>query len=104
MVDLNAKNVMMSNNDKIVEKWVDLLKSELKQIDDYKLVKHKDLVGIFLVVFVKKIWIDRITKVDVDDVKTGLIGGKLGNKGAALIRMCVDDTSFLFINCHLQSG
>lgn len=64
-------------------------------------MKHKDLVGIFLVVFVKKILIERITKVDVDEVKTGLIGGKLGNKGAVLIRMYIDDTSFLFINCHL---
>lgn len=30
MVDLNAKNVIISNNEKIVEKWLELLKTELK--------------------------------------------------------------------------
>ena len=73
-------------------------------MEDYILIKKRDLVGIFMAVFVKRNLKDRITKVDTDEVKTGLIGGKLGNKGAVLVRLCIDDTSFLIINCHLESG
>ncbi len=64
----------------------------------------RDLVGIFIAVFVKRQLQEHITKVDTDEVKTGLIGGKLGNKGAVLVRLCIDDSSFLIINCHLESG
>ena len=28
----------------------------------------------------------------------------MGNKGATLIRFLLEDTSFCFINCHLDSG
>ncbi len=33
-----------------------------------------------------------------------MMGGKFGNKGAVLIRMFIDDSSVVFISCHLQSG
>jgi endonuclease/exonuclease/phosphatase family metal-dependent hydrolase len=30
--------------------------------------------------------------------------GQMGNKGANLIRFTYHDTSFCFVNCHLESG
>ena len=36
-------------------------------------------------------------------VKAGF-GGVTGNKGGVGIRLNVDDTSFAFVNCHLESG
>jgi hypothetical protein len=36
-------------------------------------------------------------------IKTGL-GGSAGNKGAVVVRFKLDDTSILFMNCHLMSG
>ena len=36
-------------------------------------------------------------------VKTGF-GGITGNKGSVGIRFNFNDTSFAFVNCHLESG
>jgi hypothetical protein len=67
-------------------------------------IKSQDLVGIFIMVFIKKDIKHRVKNVDSDDVKTGLMGGTFGNKGACRIRIDVDDSSFCFMCCHLESG
>ena len=36
-------------------------------------------------------------------VKTGF-GGNSGNKGAVTLRFNFDDSSLVFLNCHLSSG
>jgi hypothetical protein len=41
----------------------------------------------------------------VDSVKYRLgAGGMLANKGSTSIRFNYDDTTFLFLNCHLVAG
>ena len=41
-----------------------------------------------------------MSKVATDAVKFGL----LSNRGSVVYKLFIDDTSFCFINCHLESG
>lgn len=70
MVKLNTKNVIMTNNEKIVETWTQELTQSLKNIDDYILIKTRDLVGIFIAVFVRRSLSSIISNVNSDEVKT----------------------------------
>jgi hypothetical protein len=101
LVDLNAKNVLVSSNVDTVTAWQTILVSNLKKLDRYNLIRVKDLVGIVLFVFAKDSIKDRISRIEYDTVKTGL-AGTLGNKGAVVIKLCVDDSTFVFANCHLE--
>jgi len=103
VVNLNMKNMMSTNNDKLVSLWESILTTNLNKIDKYFVVASKDLVGCLLLVFVKESAKDKIKKVDTDVVTLGL-AGKLGNKGAALIKLEIDDSAICFTNCHLQAG
>lgn len=67
------------------------------------MLKWRDLVGIFMVIFVREPFVKRIKRLETDEVKTGL-GGKLGNKGGVIIRFTVDDSNICLINSHLESG
>ncbi|EAS01600.2 endonuclease/exonuclease/phosphatase family protein (macronuclear) [Tetrahymena thermophila SB210] len=106
MVKLNVQNVMMTNNERIIQTWLDYLNKQLNSIsseDKYKMLKWKDLVGIFMVLFVKEPLVKRIKRLESEEVKTGL-GGKLGNKGCVIIKFTVDDSNICLINSHLESG
>ena len=72
-------------------------------VDNYKMVKWKNLVGIIIVMFVREPFVKRIKHLECDEIKTGL-GGKLGNKGAVFIKLSVDDSNICIINTHLESG
>ena len=61
------------------------------------------MVGILLIIFAKTSIVSRISDIDVDVVKTGL-AGTVGNKGAALARFKVDETSIVFTNVHMEAG
>ena len=67
------------------------------------MLKWRDLVGIFMVMFVKEPFVKRIKRLESEEVKTGL-GGKLGNKGGVVIRFSVDDSNICLVNVHLESG
>ena len=101
-VNLNLKTIV-SNNDKVSLSWENVILANANKIDKYVIICQKDLNGCFIIVLVKDALKDRITKIDFDIIPLGLVG-KLGNKGAVLIKISVDDTSLCFINCHLQAG
>jgi WD40 repeat protein len=69
----------------------------------YTLLHTASMVGLFTCVFVKTSERGRIRHVHTSEVKRGM-GGSLGNKGAILIRLVVDDSSICFVNCHLAAG
>lgn len=67
------------------------------------MIKCLDLVGVFLIIFVKSSMKDKIKNFDHAIIKTGLMG-TMGNKGSCLIRFNYMDTS-LAISCgHLAAG
>ena len=57
-----------------------------------------------IIVFIKKEIKERVKNVDSDEIKTGLMGGAFGNKGACRVKLDIDDSSFCFTCCHLESG
>ncbi|KAF9686938.1 hypothetical protein SADUNF_Sadunf02G0042200 [Salix dunnii] len=69
----------------------------------YCLVASKQMVGLFLTVWVKSDLRDDIRNLKVSCVGRGLMG-YLGNKGSISISMSLHQTSFCFICSHLTSG
>ncbi|XP_023773225.1 type IV inositol polyphosphate 5-phosphatase 7 [Lactuca sativa] len=69
----------------------------------YCLVASKQMVGIYLTVWVKNDLRDDVRNMKVSCVGRGLMG-YLGNKGSISISMSLHQTSFCFICSHLTSG
>ncbi|KMZ55957.1 Type I inositol 1,4,5-trisphosphate 5-phosphatase CVP2 [Zostera marina] len=69
----------------------------------YCLVASKQMVGVFLMV-----WVRSEVKKDVRNMKVSCVGrglmGYLGNKGSISISMQLHQTSFCFVCAHLSSG
>lgn len=106
IVDLKSiKNVVVPNNEKLILTWHNFLLSQLKYKfkENYIFIFYKNLVGILMLIFAKETMKNRITKMEYDSVKCGVMN-KLGNKGAIIIRFRIDDTSLCFTNCHLEAG
>ncbi|KAL6638026.1 hypothetical protein ACP70R_025598 [Stipagrostis hirtigluma subsp. patula] len=77
--------------------------SEQQNTSRYCLVASKQMVGIFLT-----IWVRSEIRNDVRNLKVSCVGrglmGYLGNKGSISISMSLHHTTFCFICCHLTSG
>ncbi|KAJ4954580.1 hypothetical protein NE237_011363 [Protea cynaroides] len=69
----------------------------------YCLVASKQMVGIFLTIWVRSDLRDDVRNMKVSCVGRGLMG-YLGNKGSISISMSVHQTSFCFVCSHLTSG
>ncbi|KAK1399079.1 Type I inositol-1,4,5-trisphosphate 5-phosphatase CVP2 [Heracleum sosnowskyi] len=69
----------------------------------YSLVASKQMVGVFLTVWVRSDLRDDVHNMKVSCVGRGLMG-YLGNKGSISISMSLHQTSFCFICSHLSSG
>ncbi|VAI23125.1 unnamed protein product [Triticum turgidum subsp. durum] len=69
----------------------------------YCLVASKQMVGIFLTVWVRSEIRNDIRNLKVSCVGRGLMG-YLGNKGSISISMSLHYTTFCFVCCHLTSG
>ncbi|ESW29095.1 hypothetical protein PHAVU_002G042800 [Phaseolus vulgaris] len=67
------------------------------------LVASKQMVGIFLTIWVRSELKDHVKNIKVSCVGRGLMG-YLGNKGSISISMSLHETSFCFICSHLTSG
>ncbi|KAF7802910.1 type I inositol polyphosphate 5-phosphatase 4-like isoform X1 [Senna tora] len=71
----------------------------------YSLVASKQMVGIFISVWVKQELQSkcRVSNVKVCSVACGIMG-YLGNKGSVAVSMLIESTSFCFVVAHLASG
>ncbi|PIN24780.1 Inositol polyphosphate 5-phosphatase [Handroanthus impetiginosus] len=69
----------------------------------YCLVASKQMVGIFLTIWIKSDLRDAVHNLKVSCVGRGLMG-YLGNKGSISISMFLHQTSFCFVCSHLTSG
>lgn len=69
----------------------------------YCLVASKQMVGIFLMVWVRSDIREHVKNLKVSCVGRGLMG-YLGNKGSISISMSLHQTSFCFVCTHLTSG
>ncbi|KAI3984707.1 hypothetical protein MKX01_039324 [Papaver californicum] len=69
----------------------------------YCLISSKQMVGIFLTVWVRSDLTDAIRNIKVSCIGRGLMG-YLGNKGSISVSMSLHQTSFCFVCSHLTSG
>ncbi|KAK9664318.1 hypothetical protein RND81_14G033100 [Saponaria officinalis] len=69
----------------------------------YCLIVSKQMVGIYLTVWVRKDLREHVRNVKVSCVGRGLMG-YLGNKGSIAVSMLLHQTSFCFVCTHLTSG
>ncbi|GJN17375.1 hypothetical protein PR202_gb04435 [Eleusine coracana subsp. coracana] len=69
----------------------------------YNLIACKQMVGIFLTVWVKKELVQHIGHLRKSCIGRGILGC-LGNKGCISVSMTLHQTSFCFICSHLASG
>lgn len=63
----------------------------------------KVMFGCLILCFVRDDSVNALKKMHTSKVKTGA-GGMAANKGSTSIRFNYEDTSFMFLNCHLTSG
>jgi hypothetical protein len=61
------------------------------------------MVGLYTAVFVEEAWKGAVKGVQKDIVKTGA-GGQLGNKGGAVVRLRIHDSTICLTNAHLSAG
>ncbi|XP_042046082.1 type I inositol polyphosphate 5-phosphatase 8-like [Salvia splendens] len=121
IVPLNAENVLGAEDCGPAARWVSLIRQALnepqycqprlsfsddgwtKQQKHYCLAASKQMVGIFLCVWVRRDFLHHITSLQVSCVGRGIMG-YLGNKGSISISMVVQQTTFCFVCSHLASG
>jgi hypothetical protein len=108
IVDLNSTNLLIKSNTDKKEKLKSLINNLLltsfqNNNDSYQFMKELDLVGLYVLIFVKSSLINYIKNFDYQIIKTGL-KGTLGNKGSLLLRFNINDTSIALSCSHLSSG
>ncbi|KAK6921383.1 Endonuclease/exonuclease/phosphatase [Dillenia turbinata] len=72
-------------------------------VTDFTCIISKQMVGVFISVWVRSDLRSHIQYPSVSCVGCGIMGC-LGNKGAVSIRFYLHETSFCFVCCHLASG
>ncbi|XP_004493900.1 type I inositol polyphosphate 5-phosphatase 8 [Cicer arietinum] len=111
IVPLNAGNVLGSKDSGPAAKWLGLINEALNTNNHespihkqrYNLVASKQMVGIFLCVWVRTNFSNHVSNLKVSRVGTGIMG-YLGNKGSISISMRLYQTTFCFVCTHLASG
>lgn len=71
--------------------------------DEYVQLVGKQMVGLYVSVWVRRRMLQFIRGVQATSVATGF-GGYLGNKGAVAVRMRVLDSSLCLVCCHMAAG
>lgn len=77
--------------------------SDAKRNPGFCLVASKQMVGIFLCVFIRKDLRHHVSNLKISCVGRGIMG-YLGNKGSVSISMTLNRTTFCFVCTHLASG
>lgn len=76
---------------------------EINKKHKYVILRHYQLVGILLSIFVKEDSVTDFRDVETEVSKSGF-KGIAGNKGAVVIRFNYHQSSFCFICAHLAAG
>ncbi|KAK2986654.1 hypothetical protein RJ640_010110, partial [Escallonia rubra] len=115
VVPLRAANVLGSQKSNICMTWNSLIretlnskvingkKTETKVPQEFRCLVSKQMVGIFISVWVCSDLRPYVRNPSVSCVGCGIMGC-LGNKGSVSVRFRLHETAFCFVCCHLASG
>lgn len=114
IVKLNFMSAFTSNTDSdLIRRWTELFQVSMNQVnvkrgvteptEQYTFFQQQEMAGLCILLFCKKKMLNRIKELYLCDVKAGW-GGYGKNKGCVAMRFRIDQTSFAFLNCHLESG
>lgn len=73
------------------------------QIGMYQLVIKERMMGCYSAVYVWRGCIDRVHGASSNVVKSGLLAGRMGNKGGIGVSLHIGRTRLLFVNAHLAA-
>ena len=93
--DALTSSLPIIGRDPLVESFSQVLAN-----NGFSRLSYCRILGILILVFVKRPLLCYIREVDTCSFRTGF-GGLLGNKGATSIRFLLGDISLVFTNCHL---
>ncbi|KAI8923326.1 hypothetical protein BC831DRAFT_501480 [Entophlyctis helioformis] len=102
-VDLSTEAYIMGSSLK-EEEWCKAVESALaeSQTEKYIKVASKQLVGMLMIVYIRKSLYPFLHDVSTESVGTGILG-MMGNKGAVGIRLKLFDSYLCFVNAHLAA-
>ena len=103
LVELTTSQILNVDLSKKMD-WENTVTECLNSRDEsYVLMRSGQLVGVAIMMFVKKSEMHNMTEVEGTSKKTAL-GGITGNKGGVAIGFKYASTKFMFINSHLAAG
>ena len=107
LVDLDMiGSVMETKNKERVLAWENVIRNSLRsRMPNRKFVcqMRKVMYGCLIFLFVREDSVNSIKRMHTSKIKTG-VKGIAANKGSTALRFNYDDTSLMFMNCHLTSG
>jgi len=94
---------LAGGNKEMQKLWTDIILKSLNKPgnqDQYQLLRVSEMFGLVIFLLAKKSITTRILDLAISSFN----GGVSGNKGSVSVRFKIGDTSFCFLNCHLDHG
>ncbi|CAE6438630.1 unnamed protein product [Rhizoctonia solani] len=105
-LDLSTEALLISTTTLREDIWCEALMRDLAELgDDYVKLTSKQLVGVLIVVLIRRPILPLLAPSGVASSSAGVgILGTMGNKGGVALRLQLMDTAIVFMNSHLAAS